>query len=566
MKQKSLRRIIPILLVMSILFTFVACEKATDTVEENTTVSETGNSIESSSTIAEEETFDQMAKYEPVVELTTVRSNNGMEKFLPGESIDNNAYYKLYEEELGIKVKNNWVVDGSQYELKANITIASNDLPDFFNVTNKQLDSLVKSDSIYDVSDVYDKYALPLTKEIVNQDGGIALGVSKFDGKLMAIPVTGSAYDLVPLIYVRSDWMEKLNISAPKSMDDIFKIAEAFTTKDPDGNNKNDTYGLAVSKNLFGDAPGLEGFFNSYHAYPTSWVKDTSGNLVYGSVLPESRTALQVLQEMYKSGQIHKEFGVKDDAKIVEELNAGKCGICYGVMYLPLLLQPGKVRDPKLDWQAYQLVSADDKPALAQLEMPVVQWTVVNKNCKNPEAVIKLLNVFVEKMWGETADAKLYGNGEGDAAITPFKCSPIMVWPALKNVNIYKKCADALTTNDTSKMNAEEKSDYDQIIKFNNGDNTFWGMTRVFGPGSSHEMINKYYLEGNQVIYDQFYGTPTATMAEKWATLLKLRNEAFTKIILGKPIEDFDEFVEQWKKLGGDTITQEVNDWYKSRQ
>ena len=38
----------------------------------------------------------------------------------------------------------------------------------------------------------------------------------------------------------------------------------------------------------------------------------------------------------------------------------------------------------------------------------------------------------------------------------------------------------------------------------------------------------------------------------------------YLQIITGeKPLDYFDEFVEQWKKLGGDTLTQEVQDIIK---
>jgi len=66
--------------------------------------------------------------------------------------------------------------------------------------------------------------------------------------------------------------------------------------------------------------------------------------------------------------------------------------------------------------------------------------------------------------------------------------------------------------------------------------------------------------------YNEFYGAPTQTMIDKGATLAKMQNETFLKIIMGKaPIEEFDAFVDQWKRLGGDQITKEVNEWYESK-
>jgi putative aldouronate transport system substrate-binding protein len=35
---------------------------------------------------------------------------------------------------------------------------------------------------------------------------------------------------------------------------------------------------------------------------------------------------------------------------------------------------------------------------------------------------------------------------------------------------------------------------------------------------------------------------------------------------MGEPISKFDEFVTEWKSQGGDAITTEVSNWYKSVQ
>ena len=60
----------------------------------------------------------------------------------------------------------------------------------------------------------------------------------------------------------------------------------AFATQDPDGNGVDDTYGLALVRELWGAQYGLEGFFNAYHAYPNIWYEDEEGNLVYGRCRP----------------------------------------------------------------------------------------------------------------------------------------------------------------------------------------------------------------------------------------------------------------------------------------
>jgi hypothetical protein len=64
---------------------------------------------------------------------------------------------------------------------------------------------------------------------------------------------------------------------------------------------------------------------------------------------------------------------------------------------------------------------------------------------------------------------------------------------------------------------------------------------------------------------DYFSGPPTKTMTRRWEMLNRSQMETYTDIIYGKkPIEAFDEFVENWYSSGGEDITKEVNEWYGS--
>lgn len=75
------------------------------------------------------------------------------------------------------------------------------------------------------------------------------------------------------------------------------------------------------------------------------------------------------------------------------------------------------------------------------------------------------------------------------------------------------------------------------------------------------------YIAGNHYKASLYGGPPTMTMVQKQAILDKLELETFTKIIMGAAsIDEFDKFVAQWKQLGGDQITAEVNEWYAASQ
>jgi putative aldouronate transport system substrate-binding protein len=59
-------------------------------------------------------------------------------------------------------------------------------------------------------------------------------------------------------------------------------------------------------------------------------------------------------------------------------------------------------------------------------------------------------------------------------------------------------------------------------------------------------------------VYSITYGQ-TVTMQRRWANLRKIEDETFLKIVLGlEPLSAFDDFVAQWRREGGDQITNEV--------
>lgn len=62
------------------------------------------------------------------------------------------------------------------------------------------------------------------------------------DGKYYGVPTSAQTFAL----FVRKDWREKLGMPQPKTWEDVAKLAKAFTTQDPDGNGKADTYGFIL--------------------------------------------------------------------------------------------------------------------------------------------------------------------------------------------------------------------------------------------------------------------------------------------------------------------------------
>nr|WP_240545877.1 extracellular solute-binding protein [Paenibacillus artemisiicola] len=509
-------------------------------------------------------------KYDPPIEVTTVRAVNPAAEIAPGETLDQNVWTKTFESDLGIKVKNLWKVSTEQYQNKVAVMMASGDMPDFMDVDAQQFQTLVEAGSIADLTDVYDKYASEFTKNSFAGSGDLRLKAATIDGKIMGIPTNGGETNDTQLIFIRKDWLDNLGLQPPKTMDDINHIALAFTKNDPDKNGKNDTYGLSLDYNLFNGWSGLDGYFNGYHAYPfnptkgtgtnLNFIKGADGKAQWADVQPEVKTALGKLADLFKQGAIYPEFSVIDGIKSAELVTSGKIGMAFGASFVPGWPLGNMYKDvPGSDWSIYPLVSSDDQPALAQSTTVLPShYFVVSKKSEHPEAPILMLNTYMEKLYEHfdknyhtvTVDGKDYGE---------FALSPI----SGNMPGINPKAADAvqaaMKSGDTSALNDEQKQYYDQVKKFEAGDKTMWGASKTWLEGGVFNLQGQY-AANQQVFTSAYLGNPTPTMIAKGPSLRDEEVKMMTSIIMGsKPLDYFDEWAANWLASGGQGILDEVN-------
>jgi putative aldouronate transport system substrate-binding protein len=180
--------------------------------------------------------------------------------------------YKIIKEKLGINLKYTIIPTGADGETKINAAAAANALPDFFqavsttNARNKILD-LNKQGLIAPVDDLLK--AMPnRAKTHYNNPTSLAMG--QIDGKQMALVEVPNLPRREGLV-IRKDWLDKLNLKVPTTMEELFNVAKAFTEKDPDGNGKNDTYGLGGFFDGTWGAGARFAFFFGAYGVPDLW-------------------------------------------------------------------------------------------------------------------------------------------------------------------------------------------------------------------------------------------------------------------------------------------------------
>ena len=147
--------------------------------------------------------------------------NTGAAELPEGMDVDNNSFTWLFESVTGMKPKAMWEASGDAYSQKLNQAIASGEIPDLMKVGMNQYYMLVKSGLVADLTDELRSGNHPTIQSMYEAGGGAALDILEVDGQIYGIPQVNAQFDGSPLIWIRKDWMEKLNLEAPKSLADL---------------------------------------------------------------------------------------------------------------------------------------------------------------------------------------------------------------------------------------------------------------------------------------------------------------------------------------------------------
>ena len=490
--------------------------------------------------------------------------------FPEGDSYENNVWSRAYEEELGIKLE--LAFTAANTDDKINTLIATGDIPDLLCVNSAQLKVLSNSGLIRD--DLYDVYMANAgegMRTIIEGVGGdAAIPSATYDGKMMAIPILNtSPGEEVPVLWLRTDWMQKLGLEDPQNWDDLYKIIDAFVHQDPDGNGVDDTIGLTFSKDLWNSNFQMDGLFNVFGSYPKKnfWVDDPNeeGKVIFGAFADETKAALEVVSKMYADGLIDAEFAVNDNSAAVQQVASGKCGVVIGAVWdTNSVLYTSNDEDPNADWHALPMVGLDGPTTKVTGNYPIIRYMVFNKDFEHPEAVIKMINLQFKKCFSDDSTQEIYDtyieDASGNSGFAAFQIYPWGIFlPAVKNEMAADEIVNMGLSSDEVDIWAKPFAKY--VEGYANGDASLWRWYRFFGPDGGH-LITGRYIADDLYYMNRYYGPTTDTMAESMSLIDDLVNEMFTKIIMGEETVDaFDTYKAQAEALGLTDMTEEANAW-----
>lgn len=532
--------------------------------------------------------YDPIPAFDPPITVNTVNYIT-----MTAAEMKNSDWLDLYEAYLGVNLKYDWIMPLSQFDNRINAAIASQNLPDIFPVNYVQLSQLIDAGLIQPLTDVWAEGASELTKRMY-EEGGDDTGfkAATRDGELWAIPLVTPVKETTRALYARQDWMDKLNLKEPATLEELLAFCEAFATGDPDGDGVNDTYAIALYAGLWGDyTADLSGFANSFGAYPNIWI-EKDGQVVYGGIQPECKEMLAVLADWYKKGYIDPDFTLYSLSDVMDQFARGKYGTMYGTHIA--MLDGGQVlyrNDKEFEAAILPLpeVGKDGHPALAYDNTG--SYYVVRKGFEHPEVLVQLFNCihfFASAtpdgltsddmdltFWDET----FWTGGPGGR----FPWNNAYLRPETIHNNIWRSevVQKAMETRDPADIEVATSTGLTKVLY----DEAYMHYTQgaemrlsddpvVLNTASENWVhANRYQhyditndIYGDNLVTDARGGIITESIVDYWESLYTLQLTTYTAIITGdKPVEAFDDFVDTWHAMGGDWITEDINDAYYAK-
>jgi len=490
-------------------------------------------------------------------------------QYLPGESVRNNYLLNYIQDQVGAKFIYDYEFDTQSYDERINLLIASGKIPDVFICNLSQFVELQSAGMIEDITDVYKENVSTNLNKAYDDSEGLSWMNAEIKGRKYALPDLDCGENSMPLLWIRTDWLKKLNLAEPKTLDDVKKIALAFKNNDPDGNGRNDTMGILAQDHMteIGSAGSLSALFYMQHVYPRYWYYGTNKELLYGSIQPGAKTALANLRDMVSSGVVEKEFATTGWDPFLEAVTSGKCGIFWGPWWYAGFVKQLTLDNPSVLWKTY-FAPLDSSGIFNAPYMNVSsQYLVFRKGLdkKIIAACIKTANLQWEIDQDQGVSIMPKPESPYGFMMMPFGYNLNRIWDKrIKAVEVYEAYHG---NGDPKKLTGESLETYN-AYKFitENGYNkaTLRQIHLVL-----HFMVAVLPMEQqkNMTHWEKpatFRFTPT--MEERWSTLMKLELDTYTQIALGqKPVDEFDNFVRQWRSLGGDQIIKELNDILKAR-
>lgn len=418
---------------------------------------------------------------------------------------------------------------------KINVAMATGDLPDVvtINYPSNSLSQWIKEGLVVPI----DEYlpSMPTVKQVLDNK----LSWTAVDGKFYGYPFIENDKSNYTLAY-RADWLDKLGLKPPQTLDELYNVLKAFTTKDPDGNGKADSYGFTSSK------PGLAGFDFIFYAYGMpygDWVLDAGGNVIPKFEHPSFKQGMAYIKKLWDEKLIEPEYMLNDIQMKEQKFYQSKAGMMDANLFrhvnrIETSLQKVNANG-KLGYMSPP-AGPDGKAGMTGTQKKGL-FTAVTKGAKNPEKAAKFIEFMLSKEGRELLEL------------------------GIENVH-YTKQGDKIVYNEEERAKDSFASNgWAHPLAWGS---VMWPLTQNYLPNTEPQAdrakesvsIASKYLVPNLV------NVTTAAETEYGGVVGELYSQYFMSMLTGKTDIEAGtaELSKKWREQGGNKILEEVAKAYKA--
>ncbi len=440
----------------------------------------------------------------------------------------------------GVKIQYIHPAAGQEKETM-NILVASGDLPDIIEYKWTKFPggpvNAINSSVILKLNDVLDKYS-PHFKKYLQENPAFDKEVKTDDGSYYCYPFIRGDKTLLntsgPIM--RKDWLDELGLPAPETLDDWYNTLKAFKEKK----------GVPIPLSSFGDKTGSNVMliFENAFGIRTDFYND-NGKVKYGYMEPGYKDMLAFLAKLYKEGLLDKNVASTDRKTVDANMLNGKTAAIYGAgggnlgSYLTVM----KEKDPKFDLTAVKFPAAkkgEVSKTTASDNMVDETQIVITANCKNVDVAARFLD------YGYSKEGNLlYNFGTEGVSYNMVNGKPTYSDLVMKNPD---KLSVAQAMSNYTRANVSGPFVQDK------------GYLEQYYELQQQKEAVKIWSDHNKPPFLPIV-TPTDEESSESA---KLMNDISTyiqemkyKFIMGvTPIEDYDKYLNQLKKMNIDRVIQ----------
>jgi putative aldouronate transport system substrate-binding protein len=478
---------------------------------------------------------------EDVMVVTASFASNGVKYYETMTDIGNDKYIKKIEELTNIRLDLT-IREHTKGDELINLLFASKDIPDLFGAGNPLpvVDQAVKNGVFLNMKPYINEENTPNLLKKVPERAWPVTDVLR-DGSIYFIPGYQNVLTNYAL-YVREDLLEKYNLSVPTTLDELTDVLRVFK----ENGLKYPIIGREGANNLrpiFGAHGVLIG--TSYDYY----IMSDDGKIVPSAIQPGMKKALAYVRSLYEEGLLDPEFATNTLDPFTNKILNGDVGVFnHGASNYPTW-QEGIVKNiPDAKFKMILgPVGPDGDSAVEYAYSPISAETYVNKNVKDPARIAR----FFDWMCTDEAEEFFCYGIEGDT-YTKENGKVNFTYPTTVEGEdeLFVRTYNLWRVRDT----------YDKPLLTPYIPHAQYIQEYREEVARADNVLHAVHLLGDDL---EVYNTsPELRCTYNADTLFQ---EIAMKIIFGKvEVDEFDNWVKEWKARGGDKVLEQLEEKRKS--